>query len=312
MNSSVKEKVKQDLISMADFSKADLEAVISLTKELKDNPLSQSNTLKNKNIALIFAKPSLRTRISFEVGINQLGGNPIIIKMDEIKIGTRENVEDIANVLSKYVDAIVIRTYKQEEIEELGKHSTVPVINGLSNEEHPCQTVADLFTIKETFPNTNSLKLAYLGDGNNITHSLLICSALANINISIATPKENKPNQKYIDIAKKINPNIKIEITDDPVKAAKDAHILYTDVWVSMGQENSTNKKDIFQPYQINKELMFHANKDAIVLHCLPAHKDEEISSDTFNKYSKVIYRQAENRLHAQKAILLKLISDRA
>lgn len=310
MNAQLKEKIKQDLISMADFSKADLKEVISLTKELKTNSFTKSNILKNKNIALIFAKPSLRTRISFEVGINQLGGNPIIIKMDEIKIGIRENVEDIANVLSRYVDAIVIRTYQQEEIEELGKYSTVPVINGLSNEEHPCQTIADLFTIQETFLNIDNLKLAYFGDGNNITQSLLICAALANVNMSIATPPANKPKQKYIDIAKKINPNIKIELTNDPAQAAKDAHVLYTDVWVSMGQEDSKNKKDLFKPYQINKELLAHANKDVIVLHCLPAHKDEEISSEVFNKYSKVIYRQAENRLHAQKAILLKLISE--
>ena len=277
--------------------------------ELKKKPLSKSSFLKNESIALIFAKPSLRTRVSFEVGINQFGGNPITIKMDEISVGTRENVEDIGNVLSKYVSAIVIRTYEQKQIEGLGKFSHVPVINALSNEEHPCQIISDLFTIKENFKRLSGLKLAYIGDGNNVAQSLILGCALANIDISVASPKGYLPNKYYVESAKKINSKIKIELTNNPKQAAKNANILYTDVWTSMGQEKEFKKRiKIFKPYQINDELLSYADKKAIVLHCLPAHREQEISGKVFDRFSETIYRQAENRLHAQKAILMKLI----
>lgn len=300
---------KQNLVSMADISTNDLFEILNLTKKLKSEPLFKSNALLNQSIALIFAKPSLRTRVSFEVGIKQLGGHAVTIKMDEISVGTRENVEDIANVLSRYVSGIVIRTYEQKQIEDLGIFSNVPIINGLSNEEHPCQIISDLFTISETFHELSGLKLAYVGDGNNVTHSLLIGCALANMDISVATPKNYEPKQLYIDIARKINPKIKIEITNDPKIAAKSSQIIYTDVWTSMGQEKETeNRKKIFSSYQINDELLSFADKKAIVLHCLPAHKGEEISHSTFDRFAKIIYDQAENRLHAQKAILLKLL----
>ena len=299
----------QNLISMADISANDLFEILNLTKNLKADPLVKSNSLLNKSIALIFAKPSLRTRVSFEVGIKQLGGHAITIKMDEISVGTRENAEDIANVLSRYVSAIVIRTYEQKQIEDLGASSFIPIINGLSNEEHPCQIISDLFTISEFFSELKGLKLTYIGDGNNVTHSLLIGCALANIDISVATPKNYEPKQTYIDIARKINPKIKIEITNDPKIAAKSSQVLYTDVWTSMGQEKEfESRKKIFAPYQINDELLSYADKKAIVLHCLPAHKGQEISHSTFDKFAKIIYDQAENRLHAQKAILLKLL----
>lgn len=302
---------KLDLISLADISTSDLFEIIDLTKKLKSNPLTKSNFLENKSIALIFAKPSLRTRVSFEVGINQLGSKPITIKMDEINVGNRENVEDIGNVLSRYVSGIVIRTFEQKQIEDLAKFSSVPVVNALSNEEHPCQVISDLFTISEIFGNLSGLKLAYIGDGNNVAHSLLIGCALANIDISIATPKGYEPKASYIEIAKKINSKIKIELTDNPASAALSANILYTDVWASMGQESEFEKrKKIFVPYQINDGLLSHARKNAVVLHCLPAHKGQEITSSVFNKFSEVIYNQAENRLHAQKAILIKLIGE--
>ena len=300
---------KHDLISMADITTSELFDIISLTKKLKNDPLSKANALINQTIALIFAKPSLRTRVSFEVGIKQLGGNAITIKMDEISVGTRENVEDIANVLSRYVSAIVIRTYEQKQIEDLGKFSLVPVINGLSNDEHPCQVISDFFTISEIFNDISGLKLAYIGDGNNMVQSLLICSALANVNISVATPEGYEPEKHYAEIAKKINPKINIELTCDPKTAAKNANILYTDTWTSMGQEQEIEKrKKIFAPYQINNDLLSYADKNTIVMHCLPAHKGQEISGDVFERFSEIIYQQAENRLHAQKAILLKLL----
>lgn len=302
---------KRDLISIADITSTDLFEILDLSKKLKSDPKSKSDSLSNKSIALIFAKPSLRTRVSFEVGIKQLGGNTITIKMEEISVGSRENVEDIANVLSRYVSAIVIRTFEQKQIEDLGKFSLVPVINGLSNDEHPCQVISDFFTINEVFNDFSNLKLAYIGDGNNMAQSLIICCAIANVDISVATPTDHGPKEYFIAIAKKINPKIKIEITDDPKIAASNAHILYTDVWTSMGQEVEDEKRrKLFTPYQINSELLSVADKRVIVLHCLPAHKGQEISHEVFNKFSKIIYQQAENRLHTQKAILLKLLGE--
>ena len=302
---------KNNLIGMADISQADLFEILDITKKLKREPHSKSKAFVNKSIALIFAKPSLRTRVSFEVGIQQLGGHAITIKMDEISVGTRENVEDIANVLSRYVSGIVIRTYEQKQIEDLGKFSLVPIINGLSNEEHPCQVISDFFTISEIFNDVKGLKLAYIGDGNNVAQSLLLICALANTDISIASPENYRTKQSFVEIAKKINPKIKIEITNDPKLAASGANILYTDVWTSMGQEKEIElRKKIFAPYQINDELLSLADKKAIVLHCLPAHKGQEVTHEVFNKFSTIIYQQAENRLHAQKAILLKLLGE--
>ena len=303
---------KSNLISLTDISANTLTQILDLAKALKKKPFSQSSFLKNKSIALIFAKPSLRTRVSFEVGINHFGGNPITIKMDEISVGIRENVEDIGNVLSKYVSAIVIRTFEQKQIEELGKFSHVPVINALSNEEHPCQIISDLFTIKEIFNGLSGLKLAYIGDGNNVAQSLILGCALANMDISVASPKGYLLNKYYVEAAKKINPEIKIELTTNPKLAAKSANILYTDAWVSMGQEKELRKRvKIFKLYQINDELLSYADKKAITLHCLPAHKDQEISGKVFERFSEIIYQQAENRLHAQKAILMKLIDNK-
>lgn len=306
---SMKTKSKKSkLVSMSDFSKEDMAKVLNITKKIKDKPMS-SGILKNKSVALIFAKPSLRTRVSFEVGINQLGGQPITIKMDEISIGSRENVEDIANVLSRYVSAIVIRTYEQKQIEELSTFSNIPVINALSNEEHPCQIVADLYTIKEAFNRLSGLKITYIGDGNNVAQSLILGAALSNADVSIGCPNSHKPEDSFIKLARKINPKIKIEVVKDPYEAAKDADVLYTDVWTSMGQEKEYEKrKKIFSPYQINDKLLKVAKKSAIVLHCLPAHKGMEITSKVFDEFSEVIYRQAENRLHAQKAILINLL----
>ena len=305
-----KKNKNNNLVSLSDISSNTLFELLDLTKKLKSSPYSKSTFLKNKSIALIFAKPSLRTRVSFEVGIAQLGGNPISIKMDEISIGIRENVEDIANVFSRYVDAIVIRTYEQREIQDLANSSQIPVINALSNEEHPCQIISDLFTISEHFKKLQGLKLAYIGDGNNVAHSLLIGCALVGINISIACPEKYSPDKYFVNKANKINPKIKIEVTESPKQAAYNANVIYTDVWTSMGQEKEHKKRNkIFKPYQINDKLLSSAHKNAIVLHCLPAHKGQEISADVFNRFSKVIYQQAENRLHAQKAVLIKLIN---
>ncbi len=305
------ETKKSNLIGMVDISRDTLFDILKLTKSLKAAPLSKVQSLEKKTIALIFAKPSLRTRVSFEVGINQLGGQPVTIKMEEISVGTRENVEDIANVLSRYVSGIVIRTFEHKQVKDLAQSSQVPVINGLSDEEHPCQIISDLFTIQEMFSSLDGLKLTYVGDGNNVVHSLMIGCALAGVDISVATPDNYRPDEKFLELAKKINSKIKIEVIDDPKMAAKNANVLYTDVWTSMGQEKEMEtRKKIFARYQINDELLSVADKKAIVLHCLPAHKEQEITSSVFDKFSNIIYEQAENRLHAQKAILINLISE--
>ena len=306
--SNTKSKLK-GLTGIADISAKDLREILSLTKDLKENPLKRSSAIQNQSVALIFAKPSLRTRISFEVGIRQLGGHPITIKMDEINVGIRENVEDIGSVLSKYVSSIVIRTFEQKQVEDLQKYSSVPVINGLSDEEHPCQVISDIFTISEIFKSCDGLKIAYVGDGNNVAQSLLLACALSDINISVSSPKNHQIQKKYTELAKRMNPKINIELNEDPTIAVKNADVLYTDVWTSMGQEKeATERRKIFMPYQINDELLSYAKKNAVVLHCLPAHKGEEISHNVFDRFSEIIYTQAENRLHAQKAILLRLM----
>lgn len=306
--SNTKSKLK-GLTGIADISAKDLREILLLTKDLKEKPLKRSSAIQNQSVALIFAKPSLRTRISFEVGIRQLGGHPITIKMDEINVGIRENVEDIGSVLSRYVSSIVIRTFEQKQVEDLQKYSSVPVINGLSDEEHPCQVISDIFTISEIFKSCDGLKIAYVGDGNNVAQSLLLACALSNINISISSPKNHQIQKKYTELAKRMNPEINIELNEDPKISVKNADVLYTDVWTSMGQEKEANeRRKIFMPYQINDELLSHAKKNAVVLHCLPAHKGEEISHNVFDRFSEVIYTQAENRLHAQKAILLRLM----
>ena len=305
-------KNKQDLVSIFNLPNDDLLKIFELTKNFKKTPYMSKEFLSGKNIALVFAKPSLRTRVSFEVGINHLGGNPITIKMDEISVGIRENVEDIASVLSRYVNGIVIRTFEQKQINDLANYSSVPVINALSDDEHPCQVISDLFTIQEVFGKLRDLKIAYIGDGNNVANSLLLICAKAGINISVATPKSYEPKKYYLDAARKINSKIKLEVTNDPISAVNDANVVYTDVWTSMGQESEIeNRKAIFSPYQVNEKLL-SASKNAIVLHCLPAHKGEEISEGSFNKFKELIYTQAENRLHAQKAILYSLLSANA
>lgn len=299
---------KYSLARTDNFSKQKFNQVLVLAEKLKKNRVLYPQKLKNKTIALIFAKPSLRTRVSFEVGITELGGKPLTIKMDEISIGSREDIEDIGKVLSRYVHGIIIRTFEQEQIDKLVEVSSIPIINALSNDEHPCQAIADIFTVQEKFKKTQGLKLAYIGDGNNVAHSLMICCALAEMDFSIACPKGFEPMDKYVQIAKRIYPKGKIVISNSPQKASENASVLYTDVWTSMGQEREMKKRlKLFADYQINEKLLKVASRNAIVMHCLPAHKGQEISHDVFNKFSNIIYTQAENRLHVQKAIMATL-----
>ena len=295
----------RSFVIFEDLNKDEVLEVIDYAFYLKKNPFSDKS-LQNKSIGLIFMKPSTRTRLSFEVGVYQMGGQPIYILGSSTQLSRGEDVKDTARVMSRYLDGIVIRTYSHQEVEDLAKYGSIPVINALTDYQHPCQVLADLMTIKEKFGKLEGLKLAYIGDGNNMANTLLIACAMVGINIAIATPPMYEPNskalQKALEFAKETN--VSIEITNNPQEAVKNADVLYTDVWVSMGQEGEKDKKQVFKGFTIDKNLLKLANKNAIVMHCLPAHKGEEIMEDVFEEFSDVIFEEAENRLHAQKSLM--------
>lgn len=292
-------------LSINDVSKEELLELIDsaavLKNELKHGK-DQSLLLRGKSLGMIFEKPSLRTRISFEVGIFQLGGQAITLSAEEIRIGSRETRADVAKVMSQYLDGLMIRTFGQDVLLETAANSTIPVINGLSDLEHPCQTIADLLTIKEAFGTFEGIKIAYIGDGNNTVRSLLLACAKLGIKIHVASPLGYEPAKEYQSEFS--------TVTHGVGEAAQDADVIYTDVWSSMGLEKEAQKrKEAFAGYQINKSLLEEfAKKSAIVLHCLPAHRGEEITAEALEKHEETILRQAENRLHTQKAILLKLM----
>lgn len=293
----------KDFLSLLDYDKAGISYLLEVAEKLKQENKSGiiHHILKNKTLVMIFSKPSLRTRVSFEVGIKQLGGDAVVLKQDEISLGARETIADTARVLSRYADGVMIRTFDHQDVVDFAKYSDVPVINALTDLSHPCQVLADLLTIKEKFGKLENLKLAYIGDGNNMANSLLAGCSIMGMDISIACPKGYEPDKAFV------TPNA--IITTDPLEAAKGAHVVYTDVWASMGQENEAQeRKKIFANYQINALLMQQASADAIVLHCLPAHRGEEITEEILEKHADVIFEQAENRLHAQKAIMASIM----
>lgn len=294
-------------LSIADLTKKELDDILFLATRVKKSPKKFRNALKGNVLGLLFNKPSTRTRVSFEAGMYQLGGNAIFLTEKEAQIGRGESVIDTAKVLSAYLDVIVIRTFKHEYIEEFSKNAAIPVINGLSDLLHPCQILADIFTIKECKGHIRNINIAYIGDGsNNMAHTWILAADIFGFNLKIATPENYKPMASIMSKVKSAN----IEITTDPVKAAKNADILYTDVWVSMGQDTEKESRiSQFKNYQINSELLKEAAKDALVMHCLPAHIGEEITKEALYGPQSIVFPQAENRLHAQKALLLKLMS---
>ncbi len=298
------------LISLHDLSADQIYEILKMSEKLKKE-LKQGiphQHLKGKTLGMIFTKSSTRTRVSFEVGMHQLGGHPLFLSSADIQLGRGETIYDTAQVLSRYLDGIMIRTFKHSDVEDLAKYGTIPVINGLTDLMHPCQILADLFTIYEHKGDLKGLKLAYVGDGNNITHSLLHGCAKVGMDISVATPSNYACDGA---IAAEAQEDAKISgsnivFTQDAVEAVKNADVIYTDTWVSMGQESEKEKRlKVFMPYQVNSNLMSHAKKDAIFLHCLPAYRGYEVTEEIIDGPQSVVFDEAENRLHVQKAVMV-------
>jgi len=305
--------MKRDFLSFSDWSSEELWDLLELAAHLKRElraGILQDHILRGKTLAMVFQKPSLRTRVSFEVGMKQLGGYALYLGPEDIKLGQRETVEDVALNLSRYVDGIMARVFGHEVVEELARFATVPVINGLSDLLHPCQALADMFTIWEKKRRLSGLVLAFIGDGNNVANSLIQACAKFGLSFRIACPEGHEPHALIVEEAKKSG--AEVEILRDPQKAAKDADVLYTDVWVSMGQEAETElRRRKFQGYTVDLDLISLAKQDCLVMHCLPAHYGEEITYEAARSKNSVIFDQAENRLHAQKALLVRLLAGR-
>jgi len=282
-----------------------METVKSLKRDLRSG--QSHEVLSGRTLGMVFLKPSLRTRVSFEVGMTQMGGHAIYLGPDDIKLGERETTEDISLVLSRYVDAIMARVFEHEIIEELAEHASIPVVNGLTDFLHPCQALADFFTIYENKRELSGLKLAFVGDGNNVAHSLINASALVGTDFAIACPEGYEPDESVVSSARE---STNVEIHHDPKAAASGADVIYTDVWASMGEEDvATEKKGSFDGFRVDESLLDVAAEDSIVMHCLPAHYDEEISKPVAHGPNSVIFEQAENRMHAQKALLALLMN---
>ncbi len=303
-----------DLISLNDLSTEEIYELLDLADKLKkDNKEGREHhILKGQTLGMIFTKSSTRTRVSFEVGMYQLGGSALFLSSNDIQLGRGEPVSDTAQVLSRFIDGIMIRTFKHSDVIELAQYASIPVINGLTDDEHPCQVLADLQTIREHKGALKGLKLAYIGDGNNMAHSLLHGCAKTGIDIAIASPEGYTCGERFVEDAKAAakKSGSSVFMTDDPVAAIKDADVVYTDTWASMGQEAEKEiRARIFAPYTVNKELFSHAKKDAMFLHCLPAYRGYEVTEDVIDGPNSAIFDEAENRLHAQKAVLVKLMA---
>ena len=302
--------MKKDLLKLLDLSSQDILTILDTADQLKAMKKAgiQHPFLAGKTLAMIFEKSSTRTRVSFETGMYQLGGHPLFLSANDLQIGRGEPVQDTARVLSRYLDGIMIRTFEQKEVEDLAEYGSIPIINGLTDFCHPCQILADLMTIREFKSSFDGLKMCFIGDGNNMANSLIVGCLKVGMSVSIACPNDYQPDQEVLDFAAQYGN--KFQMTDKPLEAAKDADVVITDVWASMGQEGEAEKrKKAFHGYQINDEVMAQAHDDAMVLHCLPAHREEEITTKVFEAHANEIFEEAENRLHAQKAVMVKLMA---
>jgi len=299
------------LISIADLTADDIGTIYSAAHELKANRDTFPKLLADRRIALLFEKESLRTRVTFDVGIQDLGGGAVYLDHQEVRLGQRESLKDVARNLSRWVHGIVARTYRHRTVQELAKHSDIPVINGLTDYLHPCQGLTDFFTLTECWGNVKGRKLAYVGDGNNTCHSLIHCAATLGCDIRVASPEGYEPNSKVVNLAMRRaqDTGCEISILEDPKEAVDGVDCIYTDTWASMGQEEETEERaEVFAPYQVNDELMALAADGALFLHCLPAHRGAEVTSDVIDSEFSKVYQNAENRMHVQKAVMLLLM----
>ena len=300
----------RDYLSVDDLTPGELGRLLTLAATVKADPDPFADRLAGATIALIFEKPSTRTRVSFEVGVVQLGAHPLVLSSAELQLGRGETIEDTGRVLSRYVDAIVLRTFEQERLEVLAGAATVPVVNSLSDFEHPCQALADLLTVRERLGGPEGRSMAYLGDGNNVAHSLLLAGAKSGMSVRVATPPGFEPIPQIVQRAREIAAETggSVTVTPDPEEAVVGADVLYTDVWASMGREAEADERSlVFQSYQLNQKLVEIAGDGVIVMHCLPAHRGQEITAEVIDGPHSVVWDQAENRLHTQKALLLFL-----
>ena len=299
------------LLKMMDLSTEEIIEILNLADQLKYELKHgiPHDHLKGKTLGMIFRKASTRTRVSFETGMYQLGGNPLYLSASDMQIGRGEPIQDTARVLSRYIDGIMIRTFDQAEVENLAEYGNIPIINSLTDLSHPCQVLADLMTIREYKGKLDGLKMCYIGDGNNMANSLIVGGLKTGMSVSVACPENYHPAATTLAFAKKYDC---FEMTDDPIKAAKDADVIFTDVWASMGQEGEAEiRKKAFKGFQINDEVMAVAKPDAMVQHCLPAHREEEITAKVFEEHANEIFDEAENRLHAQKAVMVLLMGNK-
>ena len=310
--SSYKPKGKiahKHLLNLLDYSSSDIYEILHAASSLKDKFIKgkKHEYLKGKTLAMIFTKSSTRTRVSFEMGMHQLGGHTLFLSSNDIQLGRGETIHDTACVLSHYgIDGVMIRTFKQSDVEELAKYGKFAVINGLTDDFHPCQALADIFTVYEKYGHLNGIKFSYFGDGNNMAHSLMLAGAKTGMNVYICSPKGYEPNSEITAIAQKFG---NVTVTDSVEEAATGADVLYTDVFFSMGQAKDPAKEKALMPYQVNADVMAMADKDAVFMHCLPAHRGEEVTEDVIDSTRSVIFQEAENRLHVQKAVMCLLMN---
>jgi len=301
----------RDLISIADLSTSEVNSLLELALVMKARPADFRGVLAGKQLVLFFEKPSLRTRLTFEVGMDSLGGSSFFVDQTACRLGVREPLYDVARNLERWVHGIVLRTFSHDTVTTMAEHSSIPVINALSDQEHPCQALADIMCLHERFGNLKNVKLAYVGDGNNVAHSLLLAAAKTGCSITVATPEGYEPSADVTNLASAIanETGANIEVTNDAVSAVKNANAVYTDVWASMGQEDEADdRRAIFAGYQVNPRLISFAAKHAIFMHCLPAHRGDEVTASVIDAPNSVVFDQAENRLHVQKAVLAYLL----
>jgi ornithine carbamoyltransferase len=305
---------RNHFLSAADLTRPAAESLLQRAAQLKYEWASGGHPhprLHGYTLALVFEKPSLRTRVAFEAGMTQLGGNGSYLSANDIDMGGRESVPDVARNLSRWVQAIAARVFRHQTIEELARHATIPVINALSDQEHPCQALADMLTLQEHYGYLEGLRLTYVGDGNNVCHSLMLLGAILGVHMTVACPPDYRPHPDFVAQAEQLatRHGAEVRLTSDPRQAAEGAAALYTDVWASMGQEHeAARRRPLFQPYQLNTDLLALAQPGALVMHCLPAHRGEEITTDVIEGSQSVVFDQAENRLHVQKALILTLL----